>query len=591
VNRLEHLRRAAPFATILVTVLLVFGNSLFSDFVWDDETIILSRAEFLGDASNIPTVLTSADSTDSDGGGSPYYRPLSLLSFMLDTWLWGHDPFGYHLENLLLHALVAVLVFLLAEAVFGDRVLAWLAAMLFAVHPVDSEAVSFVSARNNLLCAAFFFASLLTLWRSRRAGVRWVFGALVWFFGSLLCKEPAVAIPAFLASLALFSRDRRLAAKGSVLAAFFAVLVGYLVIRLAVLGVFTSEAGVDLSAERLRLMASAGFENLRLLVLPFRLNAHYTRAYLGFDWVRAAAACAGVGGLILLSVWPRSPEPVRVGALWTLCGLVPISNLVAIPSAPVAERYLYAVVPGIALAAAWPLRAALRWHPRAAGVAIAVVLVVLGGTTFRRNRVWADNLTLDASMVQADPANSIARMHLGISYGRQGRAADAERELRESLRLNPANPRAHYNLAALLLAQDRIDEAALANAAALRLDPDFARARSSMGVILARQGRLDEAVRALEAAVKRAPDSAEGHNNLGMVYGQLGRHAEALAEFETAARLRPDLAATHLNVGRAHARLGHAAEAQQAFRRAAELDPRYAPVPESAGEGVLPAQH
>jgi tetratricopeptide (TPR) repeat protein len=495
---------------------------------------------------------------------------------MLDHHLWGRHPFGYHLENLLLHGLVAVFVFLLADAVFGDRVLALLTAMLFAVHPVHSESVSFVSARNNILCSAFFFASLLALWRSRRDGCRWVLGALALFSCSLLSKESAVAIPPFLAVLALSTRDRKLAAKNSILLAFFAVLCGYFAIRLSVLGALTSDAGPALSAERLGLMASATFENVRLTLLPIRLNAHYTPSYLTFSWAKAAVACSAVAVLIFFSVWRRSPEPIRVGSQWTFWGLVPISNLVVIPSAPVAERYLYAVLPGSALAVAWLLRRSLRWKPGLSLVAIAAILASSGAMTFNRNRVWEDNLALDESMVQADPANAIARANLGISYSKLGRTEEAERELRESIRLDASNPRAHYNLAVLLLGQARITEAAEANAAAVRLDPGFAKARGSLGVILARLGRLEDAVRELEAAVHLAPDFAEGHNNLGTIYGQLGRHAKALEQFEAAARLRPDLAVTHFNVGKAHSEMGHEAEAQRAFRRAAEIDPQYA---------------
>jgi Flp pilus assembly protein TadD len=568
--------RRAALAAILGTVAVVYGNGLFGEFVWDDETIILSRGDLLADASNIPTILTSADSTHEAGDGSPYYRPLSILTFMLDYHLWGRDPFGYHLENLLLHGLVAVLVFLLADVVFGDRVLAWLTAMLFAVHPVHSESVSFVSARNNLLCLALSLASLLALWRSRSGGWRWASGSLALFFLSLLCKESAVAIPLLLAALALFARDPRLAAKNPILVAFFAVLGCYFAVRASVLGVFTSEAGLELSGERLRLVASAIFENMRLILIPTRLNAHYTPEFIGFSWAKAAAACSAIGLLAFFSVWRRSPEPIRVGSQWTLCGLVPISNLVAIPSAPVAERYLYAVVPGSALCLAWLLRQSLRRKAGLSLAAIGAILAASGAMAFHRNRVWADNLALDQSMVRADPANAVAHMHLGISYGKLGRAADAERELRESIRLDASNPRAWYNLAALLLERDRIPEAAAASREAVQLDPDFAMARSSLGVILARLGRPDEAVRELEAAAKLAPGDAGVHNNLGMMYGQLGRHAEALAEFETAVRLRSDLAILHFNLGQAYTQLGNADEARRAFRRAAELDPRFA---------------
>jgi Flp pilus assembly protein TadD len=568
--------RSAALAVLVLAVVLVYGNSLLFDFVWDDATIIVERGGFFSDPSNISTILDSEDSTHVSGRKNPYYRPLNILTYMLDYHLWGHDPFWYHLENLLFHALVVILIFLLVDAVFGDGILAFITAILFAVHPVNAEAVSFVSARNNMLCTGLFFASLLALWKSRQNGCRWATGALLLFFLSLLSKESAVVIPLFLASLALFTKEKKLEASGSALLSYLAVLFLYFIIRFFVLGAFTSEVGPELSVEKLRLMAAVGFENFRLILYPVRLNAHYTPEFLTFSWVKAVVAFSGVGLLVFGSVWRRSPEPIRAGSQWVLWGLLPVSNLVAIPSAPVAERYLYAIVPGSALVVAYLLRQLLRRKEAVSLVIIAALGVALGARTLARSRVWADNLILETSMIQSDPSNAFAHMNLGITYSSMGRLEAGERELRQSIRLNASNPRAHYNLAALYFRQNRLVEAAASNEAAVRLDPTHAKARSSLGVIYARLGRHEEAVRELEAAVKLDPDYARAHNNLGMFYGELGRLEEALAEFQEATRLEPDLAAAHHNVGIIYMKLGQKGAAQHAFQRAAELDPRLA---------------
>jgi Flp pilus assembly protein TadD len=558
-------------AVIVLTVSLVYGNSLSSDFVWDDASIVVNRGGFFGDPSNIWSILGSEDSTHSSGETNPYYRPLNTLSYMLDYHLWGHDPFWYHLENLLLHALVVILLFFVVEAAFADRVLAFITAILFAGYPVNSGAVSFVSARNNIRRAALFFASLMTLWKSRASGPLWALVALLLFFLSLMSKESAVVIPLFLASLAASTAEPKLRPNGSVLFSFFAVLLVYFSIRFVVLGTFTSEAGPELSAEKLRLMAAVYLENFRLILLPFRLNANYTREFLSFGWLEAIAAFSGIGSLVFFSVWRKSPEPIRAGSQWVFWGLLPVSNLVAIPSAPVAERYLYAVVPGSALAAAYLLRQLLRRNAGSAGIIIAIIAVSFGARTLTRNRIWADDLTLDTSMIRADPSNAFAHMNLGITFSGLDRLAEGESELRESIRLDSSNPRAHYNLSALHLRQGRLMEAVEANEAAVRLDPDHAKARSSLGVIYARLGRHVDAVQELEAAVQLEPNYAEGRNNLGMLYAQLGRLHEALVEFQVAARLRPDLPAIHRNLGITYMKLGRDGEARRSLDRAAEL--------------------
>jgi Flp pilus assembly protein TadD len=570
---LETAKKPVLVAVIVLTVSLVYGNSLDSGFVWDDASIVVNRGGFFDEPSSIRAILGSEDSTHVSGVKNPYYRPLNTLSYMLDYHLWGHDPFWYHLENLLLHVLTVILLFFVVEAAFDDRALAFITAILFGVYPVNSEAVSFVSARNNVLCAGLFFGSLLALTKCRASGHLWPFGSLLLFFLSLMSKESAVVIPLFLASLASFTKKPGLRTNGSILLSFFAILLAYFSMRFLVLGAFTSEAGPELSVEKLRLMAAVYFENFRLILYPFRLNAHYTQEFLSFDWIKAIAALAGIGLLVFLSVWRRSPEPIRAGSQWVFWGLLLVSNLVAIPSAPVAERYLYAVVPGIALMAACLLRKPLRRDARSAAIVIAIIAVSFSAKALLRNRVWTDDLVLNTSMIRSDPSNAFAHMNLGITLSKLDRMEEGETALRESIRINSSNPRAYYNLAALQFRQGRLMEAVQSNETAVRLDPDHAKARSSLGAIYARLGRYVDAGRELEAAVRLDPVYAEGRNNLAMFYGQLGRLEEALAEFEVAARLRPDIAAVHRNLGITYMKLGRDGEARRAFERAAELDP------------------
>jgi len=566
--------RRTLLAVILLTVAAAYGSGLSSGFVWDDASLVVNRAAFFANPSNALTILDSEDSAHTSGPRNPYYRPLSTLSYMLDYHLWGHDPFWYHLENLLLHAAAVVLLFLLLDAVFADRVLALIAALLFALYPVNCEAVNFISARNNLLCTGLVFASLLASWRSRTGGPPWAFGALMLFFLSLMSKEPAVVLPLLLASITLTTGEPKLRANPSLLAGFFAVLLAYFGIRFAVLGAFTSEAGPEPSLERLRLIAAVYFENFRLILLPFPLNAHYTQQFLAFGWLKAIAALVGIGSLVFFSVWRGSPEPVRIGSQWMFWGLLPVSNLVAIPSAPVAERYLYVVVPGSALVAAYLLRQWLRRNAPVAAIAIAIIAAAFGIRTHTRTGVWTDDLSLDTSMVRADPSNPLAHLNLGISLSGAGRLEEAEGELRESIRLSPSEPRAHYNLAVLLYQQNRLLEAVKVNEAAVRLDPEHPKARSSLGMIYLGLARPEDAGPELEAAVRLGPDDAEVRNNLGMFYGEAGRLQEALAEFQAAARLRPDLPAVQRNLGIVYMKLGRTAEAQEALEEAARLERR-----------------
>ncbi len=523
------------FIFLLLLTGIIYSNSLLSGFVWDDKPLIIRKQAFFSHPSNVFDLLDSAD-TDFSNVKTPYYRPLNSLSYMLDHYLWGVHPFWYHLENVLLHVLVVALFYLLLLEVFEDRRLAFFAAVLFAVYPVNAETVDFVSARNTLFCALFSLASLLFL---AKGGPKWTILSLVAYFLALLGKEPAVVLPFFLLSMMIAPGGDKFKIKKSVLAGFFAVTGIYFIIRHLVLGAFIAKHGLGFSLSRLELISSVYFEHFKLMFFPFRLNALYTEKTLSFSIVKAVAAGLGVLLLLYASLRRKSPGPIRAGAQWILWGLLPVSNIVKIPSAPVAERFQYTILFGFMLVLGYLMEVLMRKKAAFGIAAVAALAIVLGAWTFERNFIWHDNVTLFSSMVRSDSGNALAHYDLGLAYEKRGSLAEAVCEFRTSLALRPSLASARVDLGIICAEEGQLDEAIREFRAALAINPDLAKARLNLGVAYAKEGRLDDAISEFRAAVSLDPFVPEAHFVLGMGYEKEGRFKEAAVEFQNGLKLDP----------------------------------------------------
>ena len=579
----------------------VYANSLFSGFVWDDKVLIVKKQEFFSHPENALSLFVLPDLTIGSKLTPPYYRPLNVLSYMLDHYLWGLHPFWYHLENVLIHALVVMLFYLLLMEVFEDRRLAFLAALLFAVYPVNAEAVDAAFNRNTLFCALFSLVSLLFLAKGKKAI------SLLAYFLALLSKEPAVVLPFFLFSFSLTMKEERFKIKKDILIGFFATTAIYFMIRHFVLGVFTSKAGAGISVSRLKLIASVYFEHFRLFVFPFKLNALYTEKGISFSLLKSAGAVSGMVLLLYFSLRKKSPAPLRAGAQWILWGLLPVSNIVKIPSAPVSERYQYTVLFGFVLMFGYFLE---RFQKRKvmAGSALASALVLaFGARTFERNFVWHDNISLCSSMVRSDPTNPLAHCYLGLAYERRGMLQKAEEECGTSQRMDPGyddayvclglvyakqghqmeslqafqravkagpdNGEAHMNLAVAYMNEGRVADAEREFRTITGLNPSYEGAHMDLAELYLGQKRMSDSEREFHAVLDQDPGNAQAHSGLGLIYAGSGNIEGAVREFKRALALNPALIDARVNLGVAYARERRLEEAAEEFQNVLKLDP------------------
>jgi tetratricopeptide (TPR) repeat protein len=502
--------RAALVFLALLTI-AVYGNSLVNGFVWDDEFIIVNDPA-VRNLSGATTLMLSPDVV------KPYYRPLNRLSYLLDYRLFGMRPAGFHAVNVLIHLLNVLLLYLLGLRIFRTAVPAMLAAALFAVHPINAEAVNFLSARNTLLSLFFFLSSVLVFYQglTRASWGRLVFSGFLWFLG-LLSKEPAAIAIIVMAAMAFMlpgRRDNMPKLKIAMLLPHLVFAVTYAILRvLAVGGAVGSTGIIPGLLGRLAGNVIVIPQYLGLMLFPSGLNIMHAISVpsLGdMPWL------IPVWGVILVAGWlllRTGSVPVFIGLFWFAINYLPISNIVPIPSAPLAERYMYLPAVGLWIIAAdrgYALYGKLH-NGRALAAAAAVVVVLLGGVTVHRNQDWKNDIALFGSVVRTDPVSSFGHFNLGNSLRDAGDLEGARQEWLETLRLDPAHSGAMTQLGSLAAVRGDLGKAERWFRAALDADPANAMARFNLALVFEKTGRPEAAATQYDLFLKNVPLEYRGY--------------------------------------------------------------------------------
>jgi tetratricopeptide (TPR) repeat protein len=625
---MERKRFLLAAGVLVLAVLAAYARSFHGPFVFDDLTSIPENP-------NIRQLwpLTKAMSPPPELGALGG-RPLPSLSFAVNYALGGLDVRGYHAGNLLLHLLSTLLVWrivarsLAAPALagrYGGEATAFVIALLWAVHPVLSEAVVYIVQRTELLMGFFYLLTLyasLAAWTSPRAKA-WQGAAVAACALGMACKEPMASAPLLVVLHDLAFRGRPVRELLQERRAFYAGLASsWLVLAAIVAGGAQIRgalggAGKMTSFEYLRLQTRALTHYLRLVVWPHPLRAAYDWSVPGPElWLPLGLV---VVGLIAASVWAvRAGRPWAgyLGA-WFFLILAPTSSVLPLHTEPVAERRLYLpLVAALALVVVAVRTALVRLLPDArarlrAGVGLTALAAVACVTlTVRRVRDYrtVDGYWQDA-LVKA-PGNHTVRNNLGNAYALAGRMDDAMEQYRNAIRLRPEHPLAYFNLGFTLVHLSRFVEAidplrkavelrpADANAqfilgralfgagrqaesiahyeASLTLDPKDGEVRRDYAIALQSVGRLPDAVREFRETLALRPKDQAAHSKLGNAYMSMGRAQEALASYQEAVRLLPTDARTRGNLGTALVRLGRVAEGVAEFRRSVADEPAYA---------------
>lgn len=499
---------------------VVYLGALDGPFVYDDRLTVLGNPSIHDLGSPAAIVLHDV------------FRPVVNLSYALDHALWGMDPFGYHVTNLLLHLVNVMLLFVTARCLARDRddrngmagddhrssnATAFTAASLFAVHPLMTEAVGYVSGRSELLVTGLLLIGVLlfrdTLVSRRRLSC---FGGAVVFVLGVASKETAAMLPFLLITADVLVLDGDADSRRSRLLRFhlpFAALV--VAAGLARVAVY---ARVERGGELLTLWQHALTEvgvvwrYVGLMLLPVGQSIMHpvetvTRLADPMAWIAVVALVAAAAALVPLA---RHQPLIGLGLTWFLLLLAP-AHVIPLQEA-MAEHRIYTASCGffIGVGAVAGLLAR-RLGPRPITMTLAVILVplllVLSAATVRRTEVWADEVSLWEDAARKAPRTWGAQYAWGDALRTAGRCADAEPAYRRAIELIPGEVSAHLNLGICLAELGRFDEAWQSLARARSIDPTNPKPLTNLGTLAARMGRFEEARESFRTAIELDADS------------------------------------------------------------------------------------
>lgn len=560
----SRLTGSALFSAVFIFLvsLALYSPSLKHGFVWDDvEVIEKSNVSF--DASNIASVVVPGVEKNKK---ERYYRPVVYASMVLDNGLWDVTPFGFHLSNLFMNAASAVLFYFAALLILGElyggcRGAAFLSALLFALHPMHVESVSWIAGRTDVLCAVFFFLALIAHILSYRSLLFLIVTALS-FSLALMSKEVAVAFPFLVLGYDLVSR--RIWWKSNILryAVYAGLLLVYLYLRgrafanipempaggagaasgaVGTLGIYLGHAKTILGAYMLY---------INKLVFPFDFNAFIASIPPGAVYV-ASAVVVTAALAVSSAVSVIKKENVSAFCIfWILLTLGPsaVISIFGIASTPAAERYLYIPSAGFCLLLGyWVFRAAERRRYRRGAAAFAILLVLLYAVfAYQRQAAWKDDLSLWGDTSIKSPDHPLPHSNYGLALSAAG---DGEGALREyMIALSPEmNDSARgkavtaNNVGLEYLQMERYPEAERWFLKALEFDRGYGRTYYHLGLInyikadvTGSSESLADAEMYLKKVFEHYYTFGRANLILAKVYIKMGERGKAVGEAKTA---------------------------------------------------------
>ena len=520
------------------------------------------------------------------------WKPVTLLSHMLDCQLFGLNPTGHLLTNLLIHGMSMTVLFVVLCRMTGAIWPSALVAALFALHPLNVESVAWVAERKNVLSTLFW---VLTLWAymgyTRRPNWKRYLGVMGVLVLGLMSKPMLVTLPCALLLMDYWPL-KRLGENWQELRERFPRLlleklpffVPVAVVSMLTLHGAETTHGLPGLAE---LPWGSRMENallgyglyLKKMVWPVDLAVLYpleSSLSMG-SVIFASLVLAGVS----LGVWWRrwSSRYLVVGWLWYLGTLLPVSGLFQSGAQAMADRYAYVPLIGVFVMLAWGV-AEIKEKNRqvrnkwlvGAGVGVLIVLAVLTRIQLKH---WENTTTLFEHALEVTSNNYIAHNGLGLELRDRGEHEKAQEHFREALRIKPDFGDAHNHLGLALLREGRLEQAVVHFYQVLQTIPNSFEVYNNLGMTFAQMGNLDAAVEHFQQAIELQPTFALGHSNLATAFQQKGLFEEAFEYSSKALEMDPSLVEAHNILGIALYRRGRVDDAIKHFSEAVEIAPGF----------------
>jgi tetratricopeptide (TPR) repeat protein len=609
-----------PVVHILIIVvlgILIYSNTFNVPFAFDDTTNIYDSV--IKDVHHIIDPLNIYSN-----------RLIGQLTFALNYKMHGLNVAGYHVFNLFVHLLNALLVYWLIMLTFRTPYAAaclqkdvlktsdsyrWIplfSALLFVSHPVQTQAVTYIVQRFASLSTLFYLISLVTYIKARgsesskKARYAFFAASIISAVLAMRTKEIAFTLPVmvFLYEFMFFRGDIR--KRMLYLLPLLPLLLTMLIIPLSMMLTQSGSTGARVIDELTKMAGSADVSRwdylntqfpvivtyIRLLFFPIHQNLDYDypiyRTFFTPPVFLSLLVLLGVfcWGIYLLYRSYKSDQAnccscrlIAFGIFWFFVTLSVESSIIPIVDV-IFEHRLYLPSVGFSMAFISGMvfiyvRLANRTKVAAKVFMPVMILVVisLSLTAYARNMVWSEEVTLWEDVVKKSPHKARPHYNLGAAYQEQGRLDDAVKEYKMAINLEPDFVKAHHNMGLAYERQGRLDDSIKEYQTAIKLKPDYPIIHSNLGVAYQKQGRLDDAIKEFQTAINLAPDYADAHNNLGAAYQEQGRLDDAIKEFQTAINLAPDNANAHFNLGLVYQKQGRLDDSIKEYQTAINLKP------------------
>jgi tetratricopeptide (TPR) repeat protein len=562
---------------LAVLTVLVYLPAMQGGFLWDDDQF-LTENPFVRPADGLWRMWLPTPGHD--------YYPATWASYWLEWRLWGTETTGYHVTNVLLHVLGALLVWQVLQAL---RVRwAWLAALVFAVHPVGVESVAWISERKNVLSLVFYALTVLAYLRFERDGARrsywWALGLFVL---ALLSKTSGVMLPFVLLLGAWWQRgtiDRRdlwRSVPFFLLAGAFGVLTIWSQHQIApgAKVVFAGSLPATEQRDLLFRLGAAGhvfWFYLFKVLAPVGLMAIYPLWNFNTPTAAFWLPSLAVGGVIAGAWYWRAKggRAVLMGVLSFGVMLFPVLGIFDRPyigrSPVVTDHLQYLAMIGIIALVVGGIATLPRPAGNVLGVGVVGALLFL---SWHRAACFQNEETLWTDTLAKNPAANQAHVRLANVFLKAGNLPAAVEHFADAVRLKPHDAKTRSNLAGALAQQGRIEEAIQHFTAALRDQPNSAEIRYNFGLALASRGRFVEAIQQFTRAIRQQPNYASAHFSLGNAHLAQKQFTEASAAYAAALRCQPNYFAAQYNWGIALAQAGQMGDAIPHLEEAVRLDP------------------
>ena len=602
-------KRYNLIAIILIIIVStgVYINTFKNEFVYDDIKLIVENPE-IRNLSNISHLKLAE-------------RPMRTISLMLDYKLFKLNPAGYHLTNLILHILCSILVYFFIAGLklrptgkesklpITNYQLPIFAALLFAVHPIQTEAVACISNRKEMLCMLFFMLSLILYIKSQAIRLKRTanlknsifsvfsvvyFCSIISFILALLSKQVAVTLPIVLILYDFsfpFLRDKRvernrlwnIKSNAKFYSPFFIILI-VAFFAFPKISAMYSPPGLEGVPHRFVFftMARVFTRYMRLCLLPFNLCVDYslTPSFSMLEGRVFVSLVILIASFIFAIKIFKFSKIIFFGFFWFLINLLPVSNILP-QTHLIAERYLYLPSLGFCLILGYLIYyIAQKMQSRPVVIAYSLLLPILftySVLTIKRNSEWRSAYTLWFKTVSQSPNSIGAHINLGNAYRERKQYSKAISEYKKAFQIDSQSTDANFNIGNTYLEAGNYDAAILSFQKLLHIDPAYVKGYNNLGTAYTQKGLYDEAIYYYKEAIAREPNYAKAYYNISSVFLKKGMPDSVIPHSKQAIAINPEYFEALNNLGIAYGEKGLYNEAIYYFKKALNINPDFVP--------------